>query len=401
MTTYVTVPGAGGTNIVNPYNNNFNTQVAQAISNYLFGLKNQNKLVFSNPPVLSDSGQVNNPPAPPPSGDVGEITVTTPGGGFTYVVVPPGYSVTAIDQSVIGPVQIVGGGSLFGYNQEISYTGAPAPGQVSISAGDGNDYFNLPSGSNYVVGLGNGNDTVYANGHGTVVGGTGNNYFNAGSQGESNLIVSHGNNDTIDAGAGTVSVESYGTDPQISGGVGNLIYLGNAAGSPTITGAKGTGMETLFGGAGQNITYLDNKGGSTPGSAILAAGAGNETLNAGGSSTGVQLAAGIGSVDMIGSTGPDTFYGGAGYATMTGNGGNDVFVFGTTPAGHQGGTDIITDFNSNDTFLLSGYGANAASTAFADATVTGGNSFVKLSDGTSIEFLGVNTTTGTWKTQSF
>ncbi len=400
MTTYVTVPGALSTSIANPYNNTFNLQVAQEISKVLFAAQANGTLVFADPPTFN--GGLNNPPQPPPAGDIGEITVTTPGGqGYVYVQVPPGYTYTAIDSSVLGPVQIAGGGSLFVGNQNTYYTGAPAPGQVSIAAGDGNDYFNLPFGSNYVVGLGNGNDTVYANGSGTVVGGSGNNYFNVGSVGGTNDLVSNGNNDTIVAGAGNVTVNTFGTNPQITGGVGNLVYLGSTAGNPTITGATGTGMETLFGGAGQNITYLDNSGGSTPGSAILAAGSGNETLNAGGSNIGVQLAAGIGSVDMIGSKGPDTFYGGAGYATMTGNGGNDLFVFGATPAGHQGGTDIITDFNSSDTFLLSGYGSNAAATAFADATVTGGNSFVKLSDGTSIEFLGINTTTGAFKTQSF
>jgi Ca2+-binding RTX toxin-like protein len=389
-TTYVTVPGSSHplATIVNPYNNPSNTALAKSLSTYLFAAQTAGTLYVSGSP----------PTTTPPAGDVGEIAVTTPGASNVLVTVPKGYSVTAIDQAVTGPVGIFGGGSLFAGNQTIYYIGAASANPVTIAAGDGSDFFTLPSGSTYQIALGNGNDTVDLAGSGSVVGGTGNNLFSI--TGGSDAIASYGANDTIDASAGNVTLSTFGANPDVSGGTGNLVYLGGAAGAPTITGATGGGMETLFGGAGQNITYLDNPAGATKGSAILAAGSGNETLNAGGSSTGVQLAAGSGSVDMVGSTGPDTFYGGSGFATMTGNGGTDLFVFGNT-AGHTGGTDIITDFNSSDTFLLSGYGANAAATAFADATYTGGNSVVTLTDGTTITFDNIDTKTGTWKTDSF
>jgi Ca2+-binding RTX toxin-like protein len=389
-TTFVTVPGSSHTtppSIVNPYTNPSNTALAQSLSTYLFAAQNAGKLYVTSTPNAST----------PPAGDVGEIAVTTPGASNILVTVPTGYSVTAIDQAVTGPVAIFGGGSLFAGNQSVYYIGAASTNPVTIAAGNGNDYFTMPSGSNYLMALGNGNDTVDLGGSGSVVGGTGNNLFSI--TGGTNAIASYGANDTIDAAAGNTTLSTFGANPDISGGTGNLVYLGGAAGAPTITGATGGGMETLFGAAGQNITYEDNSG-AVKGSAILASGTGNETLNAGGSSTGVQLASGSGSVDMVGSSGPDTFYGGSGFATMTGDGGADVFVFGNT-AGHTGGTDIITDFNSSDTFLVSGYGSNAASTAFADATYSGGNSVVKLSDGTTITFDGINTTSGTWKTESF
>jgi Ca2+-binding RTX toxin-like protein len=392
-TTYVTVPGSSHvtvppTSIVNPYNTTSNTALAQSLSTYLFAAQTAGTLYVSSTPSSST----------PPTGDVGEIAVTTPGSASVIVTVPTGYSVTAIDQAVTGAVAIFGGGSLFAGNQTINYSGAASANPVTITAGDGNDYFTLPSGATYNVALGNGNDTVYLAGTGSLVGGTGNNIFSV--TGGTDAISSYGANDTIDAAAGNVTVATFGANPDVSGGTGNLVYLGGAAGAPTITGATGSGMETLFGASGQDITYKDNPSGASVGSAILASGTGNETLNAGGSSTGVQLAAGSGSVDMVGSTGPDTFYGGSGFATMTGNGGTDLFVFGDT-SGHTGGTDIVTDFNSNDTFLTAGYGSNAAATAFADATYSGGNSVVKLSDGTTITFDGINTTTGTWKTESF
>jgi Ca2+-binding RTX toxin-like protein len=382
MATTVTVPGASGSQIPNPYNTTYNLAVAQQISSMLADAQGSSTL------VITDSDQNAEVILP---GQVGEVAVTLP--GASVVNLPQGYSYTALDQSVTGPVTINGGGSLFAGNQQITYNGAAGSDTAYIAAGDGNDLFNMPAGSNYVMGLGNGNDTVYADGSGSIAGGSGRNFFDIGGPpGSNNVVSSNGDQDTIIAGAGNVSVNTTGTDPSVVGGTGNLVYLGSAAGDPTITGATGTGHETLFGGAGQDITYQDNPAGAaSPGSAIFGAGAGNETLNAGGSSTGVQLAAGVGSVDMIGSTGPDTFYGGDGYATMTGNGGDNVFEFAMANGTLQGGgTNIITDFNvQNDDFILVGYGATGAQDALKGATVSGGNTFVKLSDGTSIEFVSV------------
>jgi Ca2+-binding RTX toxin-like protein len=391
MTTYVTVPGASSTFIVNPYNNVPNLAVAQSIANALAAAQTGSTLSVQ--PYSTSLPSV-------PSGETGEIAVTSPTSGF--IQVPGGYTFTAIGpttqggSSPPGPFTVAGGGSLFVGNQATTYYGSAATAVVSIAAGDGNDLISLPSGSTYEVGLGNGNDTVYADGTGTVTGGTGNNIFFTGSTSGPNTINSYGAADTIVAGVGTVSVNTYGANPLVFGGSGNLVYLGSAAGSPTITG--GTGKETLFGGSGQNLTYQDGSN-TVAGANILAAGAGNETLNAGSAQYGVQLAAGSGSVDMIGSKGPDTFYGGSGFATMTGNGGADSFIFGNT-TGHTGGTDIITDFNSSDNFVTANYGAGAAQTALNNATVTGGNTFIKLTDGTSIEFLDV-ANPSTIRNQSF
>jgi Ca2+-binding RTX toxin-like protein len=375
MTT-VTVPGASSTHIPNNYNTPYNLAVAQQISSLLAAADANDMLFVQN----SDQN-----PGPVPAGDIGEIAVTTPGGGA--INLPAGYSYTAIDPGVTGAVTVSGGGSLFAGGQNITYYGAAAPGTVLIAAGDGNDLFSMPSGSNYDIAFGNGNDTVNADGSGTVTGGTGNDLYFVGSAGSQNVINSYGASDTIVASQGAATVSTYGANPLVFGGSGSLVYLGGAPGNPTITG--GTGQETLFGSTGQDLTYQDGSN-TTPGANILAAGVGNETLDAGSAKVGVLLAAGSGSVDMIGSQGSDTFYGGAGVATMTGNGGSDSFVFGFV-SGQTGGTDIITDFNSNDTFVVAGYGANAAQTALNQATVSGGSTTVRLSDNTTITFLSVNT----------
>ncbi len=370
------------------YSTPYNLAVAQQISSVLAEASAADAL------FVQDSDQN---PGPVPVGDIGEIAVTVP--GATSIIVPAGYAYTAIDQSVTGPITISGGGSLFAGNQSLTYYGMPASGTVSIAVGDGNDLIALPHGTSYSVGLGNGNDTVYANGSGTVTGGSGDNLFFADSAGGVNEINSYGSNDTIVAGAGSVSVNTGGANPLIFGGSGSLQYIGGAPGNPTIFGGAGT--ETLFGGSGQNITYFAGTD-TVPGSDILAAGAGNETLNAGGASNGVALAAGIGTVDMIGSSGNDVFFGGSGVATMTGNGGADIFQFASAnePGGQHGGTNIITDFTSSDSFNTIGYGANAAQDALAAATLTGGNTMVKLSDNTTITFLKV-TNPSSIRSQSF
>ena len=363
----------------------YNIAVAQQISSLLAAADAAGTLFVQN----SD-----NDPGPVPPGDVGVLTVTVSGGGV--VDLPPGYSVTAFDGMVKGPVTVDGGGSLYGGDQMITYNGVASTGTVQIAVGDGNDSITMPQGSAYDIALGNGNDTVTADGSGTVHGGSGDNIFFTDSPGGENDINSFGGNDTIVAGQGSVTVTTYGADPTIQGGSGQLVYEGGAPGAPTIAG--GTGQETLFAGAGQDLTYVDGSN-TTAGANIMAAGAGNETLDAGAASYGVDLAAGKGSDVLIGSNGDDIFFGGSGFATMTGNGGSDAFIFGNT-AGHTGGTDIITDFNSSDNFVLCGYGDNAAQNALNAASVSGGSTVVTLSDNTTITFLNV-ASPGSIHNQSF
>ncbi len=384
MTVYVTVPGVSGSHIVNPYNTQANTALAEQIAAQLAALKTDGSLyVHGYSPSLPTV----------PNGKTGEIAVNSPSG---FIDVQAGYTFTAIGPTmqggngVPGPFTVSGGGSLFIGDQSVQYYGSAASGTVSIAAGDGSDLFSLPSGTTYDIAFGNGTDTVFANGSGTITGGDGlgttaggvaGNIFFVGGPNTANDVNSYGNSDTIVAGAGATTVTSYGANPSILGGTGSLTYFGADAGNPTITGAGGG--ETLFGGNGQNITYLDGDN-ATGGGTLLNAGAGNETLNAGGAKVGVQMSIGTGSVDLIGSSGPDTFYGGSGFATITTNGGADTFVFGNV-AGHMGGTDIITDFNtSTQSVLLSGV-------TVASETGSGTSpAVVKLSDGTTITFDGVS-----------
>jgi Ca2+-binding RTX toxin-like protein len=121
----------------------------------------------------------------------------------------------------------------------------------------------------------------------------------------------------------------------------------------------------------------------------LVAGSGNETLNAGGSSSSnwlsVNTTASPGSTALIGGSGSDTLIGAQGGSRrMTGGGGDDAFVFFKRAIG--GAADIIADFSAHDAVYIEGYGSGSAAELQRAATVGPGGLTLTLSDGTTITF---------------
>ncbi|MGC8476367.1 MAG: beta strand repeat-containing protein [Acetobacteraceae bacterium] len=230
------------------------------------------------------------------------------------------------------------------------------------------------------------------------------------------LVQDTGTNDTVVAGIGPATVSAGGTGLLVGSGLGNMLFQGGA-GSATVFGHAGANQTivggsghvlfsdlggnaavnggatqmTVFGGASGDVTFT---GASNSGGLVFQALGGNETLNASGSSSGNLIAAGNvlfgslsgGADSLVGGSGNDTFFGGNANATMTGGAGNNVFAFfkflGT-------GTDLITDFNSNDTVFASGYGGSAA-TLIQNAVTSNGSTSITLSDGTKITFAGMS-----------
>jgi len=157
---------------------------------------------------------------------------------------------------------------------------------------------------------------------------------------------------------------------------------------------SGTGSVTIFGASGASINLTGSSGKPD----FLIAGAGNETLNASGSSSSNFFALSgtvPGSVVMLGGTGNDTMLAGSapGSTTMTGGGGTDVFVFFKQASK---GTDVITDFNANDSVFIEGYASTGSASALQNAaTVAGAGAAggaglqLTLSDGTTVTFSNV------------
>jgi Ca2+-binding RTX toxin-like protein len=224
-------------------------------------------------------------------------------------------------------------------------------------------------------------------------------------------VTETGANDSIVGGANPMTV-SASTATQIFAGAGNLNFVGGAgtssilggAGSESITAGSGgvvfgangettatvnsgTGGATIFGTTGSSVNLVGS-GGIID---YLIAGAGNETLNASGSSSSNFFASGPGtvpaSINMIGGSGNDTMVAGAGAGstTMTGGAGNNAFVFFKQATG--GASDVISDFNSNDSVDIEKYASTGSASALQNAaTVGSGGVTLTLSDGTSVTF---------------
>jgi RTX calcium-binding nonapeptide repeat (4 copies) len=211
-------------------------------------------------------------------------------------------------------------------------------------------------------------------------------------------LLDAGSGDTIVAGSGSTAVTSAGAGAVLFGGSGALTFLGGASGA-TIAGGSGdvsvTGGSfgtTLFGDSGGAIRYTGDAG-----ELLYAAGSGNETLDASGSSTSNQVFGGLdrsGHDLIIGGSGNDTLVAGSGSDTLTGGvASHDVFVFFSSNGGIAA-NDLVMNFSANDTVLLSGYGAAAAGAALSSATSSGGATTITLSDSTRITFSDIASVAG-------
>ncbi|MGA7799863.1 MAG: calcium-binding protein [Gammaproteobacteria bacterium] len=334
-------------------------------------------------------------------GAPGPGTATNVPGGYDYIAnVEPGKNTISGSNTAI--LSGTSGGAFW------------VDGTSTVAASGGNNTVVGQSGGTYLLMTGDGNDALYSNGSATLAGGGGSNLLWAANS-DPNLLISNGISDTIVAGAGPDTAAVYGTNALIFGGSGSLVV--GAGNNATI--AAGTGAETIFGGS-SDVVFGDHSSGilfvggagsaSIVGSdqsattvfgsdgsninfysvgslgAAMAAGAGNETLNAGLSDTNNTLAGGSGADTLIGGSGNDVLWAGVGGDTMTGGAGSNAFNF---VDHHAGSNYVITDFTSNDVVNLIGYGANAATNALDSATTSGGSSVISLSDSTQITFLDV------------
>jgi Ca2+-binding RTX toxin-like protein len=121
---------------------------------------------------------------------------------------------------------------------------------------------------------------------------------------------------------------------------------------------------------------------------LLIAGSGNETLSGFGSTGANVFFAGAGNDLLAGGAGAETFLAGHGSSTVIGGTGADLYGF---INGLGGGSETVLGFSvaKGDHISLQGYGANAAQSALAGATVAGGSTTLTLSDHTSVTFIGV------------
>jgi hypothetical protein len=221
----------------------------------------------------------------------------------------------------------------------------------------------------------------------------------------SELVVGSTGADTVIATAGallvfggTASSLTFqgGADAStVIGGAGALIATGGTAGDIIFGGTSGndslttgSGPTTLAGGGGT----LTATGAATD---VLVAGSGNTTLN-GAASTGNNIyftggtahalvEAGTGTSTILadgaantitGATGPQNIFLGAGLTTLE-------FTNGAAT-----GLEKVEGFTASDTIHLANFSPTEVQTILASALVTGGSTFITLSDNTQIALFG-------------
>jgi hypothetical protein len=223
---------------------------------------------------------------------------------------------------------------------------------------------------------------------------------------DSLVAVTGGSNSTINAGSGNTFVfigtgaptNAVAGSSLIHGGSGilDVTFIGGA-GAATVFG--GEAASSLFGADGTNATFFGN----TAGGFLVAAGTsvGGETINAGGSSTNDTLNAATGNVSLVAGSGNDLLFAGVNTGALGGSGtvtGGDTLTGSTSLTaqdtmifqhGVWSGAAVVTNFSTNDTYLLQGYGSSAAGAALLNSTSNGGNTTIALSDNTHITFVDV------------
>ena len=302
------------------------------------------------------------------SGTFSSYTLSTPD-QYTFVSVG---NPTTINGSSAGDT-VFGGAAL-------TYIEAATGGDNRVIFTNGNNIFegSPTGGAGDTIAGGSGYDTIVTGGgSSTVFSGTGHTLAELNDTVGGDVAIMQSGNTTVVANgiADTVFASATG---EVYGGAGSLTFVAAASSSAlplTVVGGSGTTM--LFGAANTDLSFYG--GGAN---ATFTAGAGNETLN-GGLSSGFSFFGDTTPGDspndsVIGGGGTDYFSTGAGTEFFQAGTGADSFNI----ASIDGGANItIADFSTADSVSF------AASVT--SETSDGTNYTVTLSDGTTVEFLGI------------
>ncbi len=389
---------------------------------------------------ITASGQFNLPTADPHAitfvEQDGPATVTGSGVNdyvmFTSATTGATYSDSGGDNTVIfangdnayagnahsGSDVIVAGS---GHDTIVTGTGSDT---VYSGTGDASIYLNDTaagafSGSfNDFVSLNDGANTVHASGAADAIVATAGGQVVFGSDdtvGATIVTILPGSNagtgDTIYGGAASIAVFASTGANTFNTGTGQAYFVAGPGGEvPLSDSVNATGGSVyMFGSDGDSITFAGTIGdGKISG---FAAGAGNETLNGAGfsggngalalfaSNTSDAVAAQNVHDSLVGGNGLNAFLTGEGNETLVG-GANNLFYIEHTADNTDANTGTITvkDFaTSNWGVAFVGYTQDELANSEANATVNGGSDpsyTIKLSDGTTVQFLGITTLSG-------
>jgi hypothetical protein len=378
----ITVSGGGGTVLVFTVEGNAAGNYAKDFANAVAGLNpvmlsgatiggaaNQFNLLDSNTASVN-SYTLNVADQYTFIGTLTDDTITLAASGET---VAAGFATTVVEQGSVGGERVIftGGNNTF----DGSTIGGAGD---TISGGFGADTINTGVGNSTVfTGAGSSsvtlNDSVGSGGDVAIMTGV-----NA-------KVVAAGYSDTVFAfGSGTVV-----------GGAGGLIFSsitdpsGNAPLPVTIVG--GSGLTDIYMNApGSNVTFQGTGSTSTP---FIVAGAGNETLNAASSSSGVIFYG-----DTAASASTDlSVTGGGGVSFWATGGGTEMFNVGSgstdlfSISDVSGASITLADLSSASNYFLNfaGMSVSTEMSLVNAGTEIGGNLIVSLGNNATVEFLGV------------
>ena len=327
---------------------------------------------------------------------------------------------------------------LGGAGADTAYGGADA----DTLAGGGDDDLLFGGDAGDLVQGDGGDDVLWGDmGADTLEGGAGNDTLIGGDatgfDPAADLIYGGAGNDLVEAGAGADTVDGGDGNDTIRGEAG-ADSLSGGADRDLFVMATGGGTDTIAGGeAGDDFDTIDTTAvlsavevrftgdeagefgdtGGTVGAVFteieaLQLGAGNDTVDAAATTSGITVDAGAGDDLITGGSGADTLTGGLGGDTITGGAGNDVIDVGAGDGAEDfvvltdgAGNDTITGFaapidNGDGTFTAldlldvtaltdaGGYPVNVADVTVSDDG--SGNAVLRFPNGESITLLGVS-----------
>jgi hypothetical protein len=204
--------------------------------------------------------------------------------------------------------------------------------------------------------------------------------------GQGTAVVDALGQDTIRTGAANAFVSVQANGIAIYGGSGSLTVNDQDYSHPgdNVTIYGGSGSASLIGVSGEKMTFIGGSGNAniTGGSGILCVTGGSGDITVTGGSGGVMnFIGGSGNANISASPSGANIQFGSGTNTVSeaGYGNADIYSF---LAGVGGGTDIITGFRAGiDQLRLSGV-------SVATEQVSGGSTYLTLSDHTSIQLMG-------------
>jgi Ca2+-binding RTX toxin-like protein len=393
--TSVTVPGSGGSEISESFDNKTNAALAQQMANAIAAANTAGKLTIVT--ATPGGGAVPAPPSNP--GGVNELIInsggdyTVPGGS------PPGTPPWTVILDSTAPVTIHGsqntsiwGGlntdtiidpSAIVLSESAGNAAVTVTGTGDVVAGNNhNDTLTAAgnaqsiaggTGSNLFFSLGS-NDTIFAAGKAdTLVGGTFSSTFTIASTATSELasggfgalsVTDAGKGDTIAGSLGTLNVTTSGSGGLVAGQLGPVNAVDSGA-SDTIISGTGTLGATLMGsdadvaGGSGPLSVLDDGTGDT-----IAAGAGSASISA--PTTGAFVRGGAGSLTFVGGAGNSTVFGGSGDESVFGGTGT-TSLFG----GVSGGAMTYVNTTAGGMSYDAGSGSQTL-----DASLSKGGNFI-------------------------